>query len=148
VQRSIAGRLRSASKPPPVITPPLGVPAGYVTLEDFNKTINKYGKYSGVKGTGVDETGIYVKAYDGTKVLLWWASPKAQIDNFTYQGSSKDDISLCSGTRGYPTGYTWHHTGYPANDMISGTMQLVPTVEHSALKHIGGCFFAYGTYEG
>jgi A nuclease of the HNH/ENDO VII superfamily with conserved WHH len=127
-----------------------GVPSGYVTLAEFNKTTNVYGKYSGLKGTGVDETGIYVKLAKipgkGPQPFLWWAKPAAQADNFVYLGSSKLDIEDCDANYGSKSGYTWHHTGDTESDTY-GTMQLVPTVEHSRLTHYGGSYLAYGYNE-
>src|ERR1700722_19509165 len=89
------------------------VPDGYTRLDEFNAGKNKYGKLSGIKGTGVDETGIWVKEY-GNSVLLWWEKPLKQVDDFAYTGKSQSDIDFCDGEYGMKAGYTWHHTGYPA----------------------------------
>lgn len=117
------------------------VPAGYTRLDVFNASTNKYGKYSGLKGTGVDETGIWVKEY-GSSVLLWWEKPLEQVDDFVYTGKSQEDINDCNQVK-MKAGYTWHHTGHPADEAY-GTMQLVPTVEHERLSHVGGASISRG----
>jgi len=124
------------------VAKPLSVPSGYTRLDVFNSTTNKYGKYSGIQGKAVDETGIWVKEYNGG-ILLWWESPVRQIDDFAYYGDRQQDIDACYAKVGYKlmqglgSACTWHHTGYPHTE-ASGTMQLVPTNEHAALSHIGG----------
>ena len=127
-----------------------GIPSGYVSLAQFNKTVNVYGKYSGLKGTGVDENSIYVKLVNikgkGLQPFLWWAKPAAQVDDFVYTGSPKEDIEDCEISHGSKSGYTWHHTGDTEN-ATCGTMQLVPTDEHSRLSHYGGSYLAYGYNE-
>jgi hypothetical protein len=129
---------------------PIGVPPGYVRLDEFNTTVNKNGKYSGIQGKGVKEAGIWVKEHKG-KILLWWEKPEHQFDNFFYSGKSQEDIDACYAKLGHQkmealgSGYTWHHTGYPTEESY-GTMQLVPTHEHSALTHIGGAAISQGKY--
>jgi len=138
---------RGSSAPPPTGA---GIPDGYTRLDVFNSTVNKYGgKYSGLVGQPVDETEIWVKEYKG-KILLWWTKPKLQIDDFTYFGDGQQDIEACNAEmaqhmRGISGSYTWHHTGYPIEES-GGTMQLVPTNEHSSLPHIGGAAISKGTY--
>jgi hypothetical protein len=116
------------------------VPSGYVSLRDFNRTTNKYGRYGGLKSRVVNEDDIYVKVHLD-RVFLWWAYPYKQIDNFIYTGKTAEDIKDCNSEKGWKSGYTWHHTGYPHSE-VCGTMQLVPTSEHSALYHTGGAYLA------
>ena len=106
------------------------MPTGYVQLGFFNSTVNKYGKYSGLSGQAVEESEIYVKEYNG-KIFLWWAKPLCQIDDFLYFGDRDEDIDECNKTM-MKSGYTWHHTGWPPDEQ-QGTMQLVPTGDHSVL---------------
>ena len=120
---------------------PKGVPSDYTRLDWFNSTTNKYNKYSGLSGQAIDETGIYVKEYKG-KILLWWADPACQIDGFAYYGDRQADIDHCD-TVMRKNGYTWHHTGEPPEES-NGTMQLVPTAEHSVLPHVGGMAISEG----
>ena len=120
---------------------PKGVPSDYTRLDFFNSTKNKYGKYSGLSGQAVDESGIYVKEYNG-KILLWWASPACQIDDFVYYGDRQKDIDHCD-TVMKKHNHTWHHTGEPAEESY-GTMQLVPTDEHSVIPHVGGAAISLG----
>lgn len=117
----------------------VGVPPGYVSLQEFNKTVNIYGKYSGL--VSKNYTHIYVKIVDD-KPFLWWSNPKKQIDNFVYTGKSADDIAQCNSEQGHAEGYTWHHTGHP-HASTHGTMQLVPTAEHESISHYGGAWLAY-----
>lgn len=130
---------------PKVVAPGQGIPSGYTRLDVFNSTINKYGKYSGLSGQPVDESGIWVKEFNG-RILLWWATPTKQIDDFVYTGDSQMDIDACNAaTGGIVAGYTWHHTGHPAEESY-GTMQLVPTNEHDKLPHVGGSAISKGKY--
>jgi len=92
-------------------------------------------------GQGVDtDAKIYerqVTLADGKSGrLLWWEYPLAQIDDFVYCGDRDEDIASCNHTRSQ-SGYTWHHAGWPIDEQ-KGTMQLVPTDEHSNLGHVGG----------
>jgi hypothetical protein len=120
---------------------PKGVPDGYTRLDFFNSTVNKYGKFPGLSGRAVHEKGIYVRVYKG-KILLWWEKPACQIDDFVYYGDRQQDIDHCD-TVMMKGGYTWHHTGQPPEE-ASGTMQLVPTSEHSVLSHVGGVAISQG----
>lgn len=118
------------------------VPDGFARLDEFNASKNKYGQFSGIKGTGVDESTIWVKEYAGS-VLLWWEDPYRQVDDFIYTGKSQTDIDDCNAEHGMKSGYTWHHTGYPTDEAY-GTMQLVPTYEHERLSHVGGAMISRG----
>ncbi len=122
-----------------------GVPSGYQRLSDFNADTNKYGKFPGLKGRGVDESQIYVKVVplaSGKEVpFLWWANAMHTIKDFVYLESSAQDIKDCNTVKS-AKGYTWHHTG-DSMDESYGTMQLVPTDEHSSLAHYGGNYLAY-----
>jgi hypothetical protein len=119
-------------------------------LSQFNATTNKNGQYGGLVAQPVDEDGIYVKVYKG-KILLWWKTPKLQIDDFVYSGDSKSDIDQCNADTVLKqrqlglnmSQYTWHHTGCPPEESY-GTMQLVPREEHACIPHVGGSAISQG----
>ncbi len=113
-------------------------PTGYVSLTEFNKNQNKYGRYSGLSGRNYDD--IYVDIYQD-KVFLWWSNPSYQIDEFVYEDTREDDIATCKETKDEP-GYTWHHTGYQHDNQSVGVMQLVPTAQHASIPHFGGRWVA------
>jgi hypothetical protein len=104
------------------------------------------GKYVLMK-QGVDKDAkIYQKTVtlaDGKSgTLLWWEYPLYQIDDFVYHGDRQTDINDCN-RKCEKEGYTWHHTGWPIDEQ-HGTMQLVPTDEHSVLGHVGGIVISKG----
>lgn len=85
---------------------------------------------------------VYVKKDDLNHWYLFWIAPLWTIRGFTYQGSRARDIAECKKTKD-EQGYTWHHVGDYNPSTNKGTMQLVPTVEHSAWGHYGGAEQAY-----
>lgn len=123
---------RSKSRGAQGTTATLGVPSGYTRLS------NAFLLSKGIEGN----PEIYHTEYNGKK-LLWWGNPSVQIDDFVYFGDRDADIRECTRLKGCPSGYTWHHTGCPAEE-DHGTMQLVPTNEHSKIPHWGGVAISLG----
>jgi hypothetical protein len=117
-----------------------GIPDDYVSIDDFLNTSSAKLKYPDLTYSS-NSSGIFVKIYR-KHLFLWWAEPEYQIDDFVYLGDRDSDIKDCNQIC-EKKGYTWHHTGYPHSEQ-SGTMQLVPTDEHAAIKHWGGVSIAAG----
>jgi A nuclease of the HNH/ENDO VII superfamily with conserved WHH len=130
-------KLRSHDKKAPS-SDTTSVPKGYVSIAEFNKGDNKYGKYKGGL-EGRSDTDIFVCVYK-EKVFLWWQKPLHQL-YLVYNDSATEDIKDCKQVKDQ-NDHIWHHTGYPQDSEQAGYMQLVPAVEHKAIHHYGGASIA------
>lgn len=89
---------------------------------------------------------VLMRGIRSNKKFVWWLNPFKTVSNFSYRGSSNADIAALDGMYTRSGGSTWHHCGDWSSGGTNGygksTMQLVPTNEHTGIKHHGGAWQA------